>query len=209
MSQSDEIKIKSLTLKRGNEKILELKGDEIASFSLIPEKSVSPYWRKILDRNRDCLVHKQNYEDLNSFIKNIPHTYNENGQPIAKYEAWACVVPPKPKSLQASSVSKYKKNLTEFFETQKDKLQKFKDLNLLIYLCVYLRKERFDTDVDNLAKPILDSLKPYFGDDKKVHTLIVEKKQLYDNYDPTDLDFIENSLVIILDSMVRNDIVKI
>ena len=82
-------------------------------------------------------------------------------------------------------------------------------MNKLIYLYIYLSKKRFDADVDNLAKPILDALKPYFGDDSKVHILIVEKKQLYKGYDPKHLDYLENALIIILDVMTRDDIIKI
>ena len=134
-------------------------------------------WRKILDRNRDCIVHKQNVEDIDIFMKKIPHTINEKGQTIAKCQIWADIVPPKPKSFQSKSKPKYMEYLKEHFETRKKKLEKFKDLNLMIYLSIYLSKERFTSDVDNFAKPILDALKPFFGDDSKVHILIVEKKK--------------------------------
>lgn len=177
----------------------------------IKEKNIQHYWwRTILDKNKDCILHEQNAEDLNKFIKNnIPYTRNENGQKIAKGEIYATLIPPKPKSSQTHSISKYKKNLNDFFKTRKNNLDRFKNLNKLIYLCFYLSEKRFKADVDNLAKPVLDALKPYFGDDSKIHTLIVEKKQLKEGYEPEDLDYYENSVIIILDVMTRDNIIKI
>lgn len=52
-------------------------------------------------------------------------------------------------------------------------------------------------------------MKPYFDGDGRVKVLIVEKKMLNTNYPEGDLDYLENSLVIITDAMVRNDLIKI
>lgn len=165
--------------------------------------------RNTLDGEKDTVLHHQNAEDIDKFLRHIPHTINEEGIPIAKGEILVMLVGVQPKSRQSSTIQRYRQNLNDFFYGKEEKLNRFRGINKLVYLYFYLSPNRFDSDVDNLAKPILDALKPYFGDDKRVHILIAEKKQLSPGYDPNNYEILENTVIIVLDAMTREDILKV
>jgi Holliday junction resolvase RusA-like endonuclease len=104
--------------------------------------------------------------------------------------------------------NKYKEYLSEDISKNEKDLKKFKNKKVLLYLCFYLRKRNFEqSDIDNYVELIMDALKCYIGDDKNVVNLIVDKKMLYEEYDPSDLDFLENTLVLVSEPLAKKDIV--
>ena len=76
-------------------------------------------------------------------------------------------------------------------------------------LCFYLRKKNYESsDLDNYAELILDVLKLYSGDDSQITTLLLDKKMLYNNYDKSDLDFLENTLMVVTEEKAKQDFLK-
>jgi len=171
-------------------------------------------YRIRLDRKKSGLFHKQVHDDM---MKIVEQTSINNGTkfPKGKYLTWMKSIEPNPKTLQrrggqSEQRKAYKETLEEYFKKSEKELEKFKDKKLLVYLCFYLRKERFETsDVDNYVKWFIDTFKEYIGDDKQVETLIAEKKQLYDDYSKEDLDFLETTIVYITEHSAIEDILTI
>lgn len=192
---------------------------EIDNVPVYPDIPLTPEVKPLLKKNKKSVMHRQMKEDLIRFRDNIPSYKDEEGIKRSKCEISSFSIPIKPKSFYSPSKKKYEEYIHAYLKPKAQQLAKFKDLEILVYICVYLskRKDRYPViDVDNIAKPILDAMKPYFGDDKetsngdrKVKVLIVEKKMLDATYPEDDLDYLENSVVVITDAMVRNDIVKI
>jgi len=170
------------------------------------EKEPNNWHRKEFDRNKDGLVHTQIIQDIQKIIRKISYIEGNNTLK-SKCLAEITTVAPKPKTQQSHSISKYKQLLKDHFQKHQQSLSRFKDKKLLVYICIYLRKERYEqSDVDNFIKPIIDALKEYFGDDNKVEAIIAEKKQLFEEYHQEDLDFLESSLVAILDIKARKNL---
>ena len=178
-----------------------------------PEDNPDNSHRERLDRKKQGLVHKQIYDDMQKIMKQVSYI-DETNFPKGKYQTWTKTIEPNPKTLQrkggqSNIRKKYREILEEYFKKEKDELGKFKDKKLLVYLCFYLRKDRFEkSDVDNYIKWFIDSFKEYIGDDKQIATLIAEKKQLDDNYEEADLDFLETTLVYITEHRARSDLLK-
>lgn len=197
-----ELKVKNVRLTQKNRETgeeTEIFNANNATVKMMVEKKPDYWYRKIFDRNRDALLHKQVAQDTKKILDKLSYT-DEKGNLKAKYLTEVMTVSPKPKTQQSKSASKYKQLIREQMEKRKTNLAKFKDKKLLVFICVYLRKERYEqSDVDNFAKPIIDGMKEYFGDDNKVQTVIIKKKMLDEKYDKEDLDFLEGSLIMITD----------
>ena len=154
-------------------------------------------------------MHSQIGQDTKRILDKLSYP-DEKGFLKAKYLIEIMSVSPKPKTQQSKSATKYKKLLKEEMKKREKNLAKFKDKKLLVYICIYLRKERYEqSDVDNFIKLLIDGLKEYFGDDNKVQTVIAEKKMLDEQYEDEDLDFLECSLVVITDFKARGMVLNI
>lgn len=214
-----EIKIKS-----GKLTIRDRKTGEIVEEINIPEGEVIKFWkeeetdnwhRERFDRSKDGLVHSQIAQDIDKITKNVSYE-DKNGSLKSKYNLWLSTLSPKPKTLQRKGDKRqtqqrniYKNLFQEEFEKNKQDLEKFKRKGLFVYLCFYLRDRKYKTtDLDNYPKLILDALKPYIGDDSQITTLLLEKKQLYKDYNNSDLDFVENSLIIVAEENAKQDIIE-
>lgn len=98
--------------------------------------------------------------------------------------------------------------LTKIKKNEKN-LRKFKGKNLFIYLCFYLRKVKYEnSDVHNYHDLVIDAFNPYVGDDSKITSVHLEKKKLNEKYPKEDLDFLENTLVVIVEDKHKNDLLK-
>ena len=209
--EDKEFKVKNIRLTKINRKTgeeTEIINADDGVIKMKREKECDFSYRYRFDKNRDSIMHKQIAKDAERFINKLSYT-DEGGCLKAKYLVEIMLVSPKPKTQQSKSSPKYKKLIKEQIEKRKKNLAKFKNKKLLVYICVYLRKERYEqSDVDNFTKPIIDGMKEYFGDDNIVQTVIVEKKMLDEQYDEKDLDFLECSLVVITEygakSMIMN-----
>jgi len=51
----------------------------------------------------------------------------------------------------------------------------------------------------------LDALQPYVGDDRNIISVHLDKKQLYDDYPKPDIDFLENTLIVIVEALLLGD----
>ena len=130
------------------------------------------------------------------------------GKRMSKYDAYAINLSANPKSSQGKQKSEYKKIIISQLEKGRSALEKFKGREILVYIAVYIRKERYDTnDVDNFVKTIIDALKPYVGDDSKVVVIIAEKKLIGD-YPIEDLDFLEQVLLVVTVPEAKIDLLK-
>lgn len=131
-----------------------------------------------------------------------------DGRLIGKYNVFITNLPPNPSSSQGDRKAQYKQYLLDALDKKKTDLEKFKGKKVLVYLAVYLRRKRFETnDVDNFIKVILDALKVYIGDDKDVVSILTDKKIL-EGYPAQDLDFIEQVLLVITDPAAKSDLFK-
>lgn len=197
-----ELKVKNVRLTQKNRETgeeTEILNANNAVVKMMVEKKPDYWYRKMFDRNRDALLHEQVAQDTKKILDKLSYT-DEDGNLKAKYLTEIMTVSPKPKTQQSKSASKYKQFIKEQMKKRKMNLAKFKDKKLLVYICVYLRKERYEqADADNFAKPIIDGMKEFFGDDNQIQTIITKKKMLDEKYDKEDLDFLEGSLVMITD----------
>jgi len=160
-------------------------------------------------RHVDSVMHQEMKDVLVRFLHHIPSYKDEKGDTRSKCEITSFSVNMMPKSHNSMN-AKDRQNLDNCIRPRAERLAVFKNLDKLVFICFFLSKKRFsDADVDNLAKPIMDGLKHYFGDDNRVTVLITEKRMLSEQYPKDDLDFLENSLVVITDAMVRDDIIRI
>ncbi len=189
----------------------ELRGTTIEitpnSVRFIPEEKTHPWWRDTLDRKKDGLVPVEAAQDLDLIAKNLSKP-NETGQLVGKYNLFVTTLQANPKSSQGSDKIAYKNRLINELEKNRNNLVKFKDKEVLLYVLIYLRKERYEkNDVDNFLKGIIDAFKPFIGDDSKITTLIAEKRKL-GNYQEADLDFLEQIMIVLTDPQARGDILK-
>ena len=163
------------------------------------------------NKYKDSVMHKEMKEDLKRFLKNLPKYTDKQGIERIKCEICSFMIPVTPKSYAKSKRKKklYRRYLKECIKPKSKLLEKFKEFEIIVYIYVYFSKRRYSTNVDNIAKPIIDAMKPYFQGDSKVKVLIVEKKMLDESYPKDDLNYLQNSMIIIVDSIARNDIFKI
>ena len=177
------------------------------SIRFIPEDETYPWWRKHLDRQKDSILCPQILQHMQKIAFNLSEE-NDIGQRIGKYETFITNLPPIPKSSQGKKKTSYKNHLIKHLEKNSDKLNRFKDKDVLIYVAIYLRPKKFKThDVDNFLKAIIDSLKGFIGDDNKVVSIFADKFQLI-NYPKEDFDFLEQVLIVITDPKARSEILK-
>jgi len=214
-----------IKITRGKITIRDRKTGNIVNEIEIPAGQIIKYWpekepdnshRERLNREKDGLLHPQIAQDIIRIRDSVSYIGKE-GNLLGKYNMFMFTLSPKPKTLQRKGGNEqskqrniYKDYITEEFKKNRDALEKFKGLKIFVYLCFYLRKKKFEgTDLDNYPKLILDCLKPFSGDDSQIITLLLEKKQLYVDYHKADLDFIENTLIIVAEENARKDIFKV
>lgn len=164
------------------------------------------WYRDALVRGKQGILCTQILQDMTKIAFNLskpsPQGY------VGKYNFLSFNFDVNPKSSQGRKVSSYKESLAIELKKHASGMVPFKDKKLLLYVCVYLRKERFEKDdTDNFIKVIQDSLVPYVGDDKNIVSVIAEKKQL-ENYPDEDMDFLEKVVVLITDPAAKSDILK-
>lgn len=183
--------------------------NSIREKKVYPELRLTQQDKVKLNKNKQSVMHQEMKNDVIRFIDNLPTYIDEEGVERIKCEISNFMVPIKPKSMQGGKNQIYREYLKEYFEPRSKKLEKFKELEMIVYISAYFRKDRYSTNVDNIAKPIIDAMKPYFQGDRKVKVIIVEKKMLDETYPEDDLDYLENFMVIVVDAMVRDDVLKI
>lgn len=188
------MKIKGITV--------EMREDNI---KFIVEDKTYPWWRNQLHRQKDAILCPQILEHINKIGLDLTKV-NEKGQRVGKYNAFMTNLKPNPKSSQGKMKKKYQKYLIEELKKSSDKLEKFRDKEVFLYIAVYLRPEKFDTyDLDNFLKAIIDSLNAFIGDDSRVVSILTDKIKLMD-YPKEDLDFLEQVIIVIGDPKARSDI---
>ena len=78
-----------------------------------------------------------------------------------------------------------------------------------LYIIAYLDKEHYKKyDVDNLPKHFCDALNYFVGDDSKIQTLVVEKKQIKSKK-PIKSDYLEQFFVCVADKHYKKDLIGI
>ena len=175
--------------------------------TFIPEKTTYPWWRNALDRKKEGFLFPEILQDMDRITFNLTKE-GPAGKRMSKYDAYAINLSANPKSSQGKQKSEYKKIIISQLEKGRSALEKFKGREILVYIAVYIRKERYDTnDVDNFVKTIIDALKPYVGDDSKVVVIIAEKKLIGD-YPIEDLDFLEQVLLVVTVPEAKIDLLK-
>jgi hypothetical protein len=189
----------------------ELKGFTIfkdeTGLKFFPENFTNPWWRDESNRQEDGILCYQIVEDMKNIVMNLTEI-NKNGERKGKYKGFCTSIAPNPKSSQGSFKAKYQKALINELKKSKNELLKFKDEKTLLYVCIYLRLEKYEKyDLDNFLKAIVDSLKPFIGDDKNIVTLIAEKKILH-GYHTADLDFLEQIFILITEPSAKADLLK-
>ncbi len=177
---------------------------------ITPEIEANTWYRNRLDRKKDGLVVQEVQDDIMRIGLNLSKR-NEEGKWVGKYKkTWMAHLPPNPKSSK-SAKKKYSSYLKESINQQNknNELSNFVGEDKLVYIVVYLGDKRYNSgnDADNFAKVILDTLKPFMGDDSKVTLLIVEKR-LVSGYPKEDTDFIEQAIVFVTLPEAREDILK-
>ena len=182
---------------------------EINIKNVYPDIPLTPEFKKQLKKNKDSVMHKEMKANLVSFINRLPSNFDKDGKEIIKCKISSFMIPVKPKSMQGEKKKIYRKYLEDFFKTKSKSLERFKELGIFVYICVFLSKKRYSTNVDNIAKPIIDAMKPYFEGDRKITVLIVEKKMLDEKYPEDDLDYLQNSMIIVVDANYRDVFLKI
>lgn len=175
------------------------------SITFIPEKNTEPWWRQSLDRKKEGFLCPEVAADILRIATNLS-VEEENGTRVGKYNTFMTNLTPNPKSSQGNMKTKYKDYLINQLKSKEADLKKFYGKKILIYLAIYLREKRFETnDVDNFIKAILDAIKVYVGDDRHVVSVIADKKCL-EGYPAEDFDFIEQILLVITDPEAKKDI---
>lgn len=178
---------------------------ENSSIRITPESETIPWWRQAFDKQTQGILCPEIVADMERIAKNLSEV-REDGVMIGKYGAFMTSLPPKPRSSQGKRRKDFRRYLIDSLKEHEQNLQKFKDKKVLIYIAVYLRKERFETnDTDNFIKAIIDAVKVYIGDDKNVLSILTEKRCL-DGYPVLDLDFLEQTLLVIVEPEARKDI---
>lgn len=158
------------------------------------------------DRNKISILHDELVADLERFSKIFPD--NKDALPF--------FIPTIPRTLQRHGgkqkerIERYKAYLEEQFEALEENLVKFKDSKeILLYIIAYLDKNHYKKyDVDNIPKHFCDSLKKFIGDDSKIQTLIIEKKQIKSKK-PIKSDYLEQFFVFISKTNCKRCLLKI
>ena len=163
---------------------------------------------KSLDRKKDGILPPEIVDDMVKISFNLTRE-GPNGRRIGNYLLEIINLPANPKSSQNPKMrSQYKKVLIEQMERHRNGLIKFKDKKVLVYVAIYLRKEKFQKyDVDNFLKAIIDALQEYIGNDRDVELIIAEKKSL-EGYPVEAYDFLEQIVVAVTTPNARSDILK-
>jgi hypothetical protein len=174
-----------------------------------PEIPLTPKIKDQLEKNKDSVMHQEMKNDLLRFIYFLPTYIDKEGIERIKCEISCFMIPVKPKSTGGGKKQIYREYLKDYFKSKSKLLEKFKEFEIIVYIFAYFSKDRYQTNVDNIPQPIINAMKPYFQGDRKVKVLIVEKKMLDENYPKDDLNYLENSMVIVVDAMIRDDILKI
>ncbi len=180
------------------------------TITLIPEHTTTPTWRN-LDRKKEGIVPDELLKDYFKIAMNLTKPYDD-GKRIGKYHIFMTTISPNPKSSQGALKSFYKEAIIENLKKKEEFFMQFnKQFNkkeILLYVAVYLRKDRYEkNDVDNFIKVIVDSLKPFIGDDSRIVSILAEKK-LLGNYPKEDYDFLEQVFILIADPDAKKDIFK-
>ncbi len=176
------------------------------SIKISPEKS-SHWYRKVLNRETDSIMSDEILIDSLKIAYNLSEP-DGTGFRKSKYNVFSFNLQANPKSSFGRSKQKYKAILLSEINRHSVELSKFKSKEVLVYMCIYLRPEKYrKNDVDNFVKIILDSLKEYIGDDRNVLCVIAEKKKL-ENYPDEDMDFLEQIVIYITDPSAKKDILK-
>jgi Holliday junction resolvase RusA-like endonuclease len=163
---------------------------------IIPEDKTNHWYRNVLDRQKDGILCPEILQDMYQTARKLD-IVDEKG--IGKCNAFMVNLSPNPKSSQGRLKTEYKNALIEKLEKEKSKIIEFKDKKVKLHISIYLRKERFEKqDVDNFIKVIVDSLKPFIGDDKNIISVSAEKKEL-ENYTQEDMDFLEQVVITIIE----------
>ena len=181
----------------------------MSTIKIIKEEKPNTWYRERFDRDKQGIICNEIARDMQWLTKNLTTT-NEEGKLVGKYNIVMFNLQNKPKTLQrrGKNRSEYKKILIKEMKKRENDLLKFKDTFVLVYLCFYLRKEKFmTTDLDNYSKTVIDALKEFIGDDSKIVSLILEKKEL-GSYPKEDMDFVEQALLVLTDPKARTDIIR-
>lgn len=178
------------------------------------EKGVNYSYRNYFDREKDAILLPIVSRDMGLLVGN--NMIEKDGEIVGKRDIFcsSCPITPKafgnmkPKKVKKKKV--YIKLLDNFFLKHIKDLEKFKvKKELLVYVCFYLRESKFiNNDLDNYIKALLDILKKFIGDDKKIVSLLVEKKGLM-GIENIDADFFEQSIIFISTPDAKEDLFKI
>lgn len=193
-----------------SDKVNEIKGITIEfhekGIKFIPEDITDPWWRDHLNRSKDGILCPQILSHMHKILLNLTKV-NDVGQRVGKYNIFMTNLQPNPKSSQGKMKTTYKDNLIERFEKSREKLEKFRDKEVFVYIAIFLRPKRYDShDLDNFLKAIIDSLNEFIGDDSKVVSILTDKIKLID-YPKEDFDFLEQAFIVIGDNLeARSDI---
>lgn len=122
------------------------------SIKFIHEKNTEPWWRNALDRTKDGFLCPEIAEDIQKIATNLT-VKCEDGLLRGKYNLFMTNLPPNPKSSQGNMKTDYMKHIKGYLHKKEVDLKKFYDKQIIVYLAIYLRPERFETnDVDNFIK---------------------------------------------------------
>jgi len=203
--------IKRAKLTMRDKKTGEIKEIEIAPTKVWSRVEDEPdnWHRKEFDRFTGNIAHPQIIRDIEKIGRKIM-ALQPNG---INFNAFILTTRPMPLQKGDSKQSKYRKlyrdRLDEAIKKNEKNLRKFKGKNLFIYLCFYLRKVKYEnSDVHNYHDLVIDAFNPYIGDDSKITSVHLEKKKLNEKYPKEDLDFLENTLVVIVEDKHKNDLSK-
>jgi len=159
------------------------------------------------DRNKISILHDELVADIERFNKKFPVKSND------EFHFFISTIPRtlqrrggKRACKQNEKIAKYKSYLREQFEPMKENLMKFKEIEeLLLYIIAYLDKKHYrEYDADNLPKHFCDALKYFVGDDSKIQTLIVEKKQIKSKKSIKS-DYLEQFFVCVADKQYKKE----
>jgi len=189
--------------------------DEEANITIRKEKrDTEDYsYRNSFDREKDAILLPVVSRDMGILMGN--NAIEKDGKIVGKREVFcsSCPITPKTfgnmKSNKTKKKKRYMELLTDFFSKNSKDLEKFKEKKeLFVYVCFYLREGKFiNNDLDNYIKALLDVLKKFVGDDKKIVSLLVEKKGLM-GVEDIDADFFEQSLIFISTPDAKEDLFK-
>lgn len=171
------------------------------------EDETHPWWREERNREKDSILCPEIAKKIIDIASNLTYE-NDKGEKLGKYNFEIINLPPNPKSSQGKMKTRYKNHIIDFLKERGKGLERFKDKEILLYVGIYLRPERYESyDIDNFLKAVIDSLKEFIGDDNKIISLLVDKYKIED-YPKEDLDFLEQVLIVVTDPKAKQDILK-